>query len=713
MLQMFGFGAITCARCEHKNGAEAQYCARCGMIVGAPRNAPVLIDNRWVPGADELAVFFGVRELSGVFVKTLRVPATTRAFILQGDKTTEVPQGEYEIEGFFSRLNHLLRDQHAEILITRTTALPVRFELAGLPSAEHLQLSASLSISIGVEGVAAFARHFMTMPGTVTTAQLHDLLLPSVRQVAGEFTAAQSLRDMVDNRALRLQFDERLQGALKLRLAAFGLAAQAIETLELRHDKFDANRARLGSLWLVADERHLQLQHARALDELYNEEEWQAIAREEQDMRLRLRREELRQDQGIDQAELTLRNAERMYALRARDIELYGRIAESRNRKEALARGAAGVLAELDHELARKGLARQDEAAGWEHVRKLAQVRLHTELEVAQQSAHEQRALAQQRFSHGLLLQQLHHKIDQARLIEDESARREALGRLRRSEQVAAERARAIEDEQHKSAMQALILAGAARLREAERIGAWEDELARDRQRDLQRMDQLKDAEVRLDTEQVGQKIATLQRGGAQQDALVQHEKLLRTIEAERIHAGNHQDLQLERQEAQWQQELRRLELEREERFACLNHASELARIEIARAESLGALSDTAKLALAAAPNAAALADYLKTQVHAGMSADQLAALSGVVAANHGLSAQEGREQLDAQRRERELQLDAERRHQIELLRVAQGSAGGGSAAPERSAALPQCPNGHVVGAGDRYCSACGAAVPH
>ncbi|MEG0886270.1 MAG: hypothetical protein RSH52_34095, partial [Janthinobacterium sp.] len=44
--------------------------------------------------------------------------------ILQADKATEVPQGEYEIEGFFTRLNHLLRNQNAEILITRTLPLP-------------------------------------------------------------------------------------------------------------------------------------------------------------------------------------------------------------------------------------------------------------------------------------------------------------------------------------------------------------------------------------------------------------------------------------------------------------------------------------------------------------------------------------------------------------------------------------------------------------
>ena len=113
MFQMFGVKGAACPRCERKNGGDARYCAGCGLILGAPRNAPLLRENRWVAGPDELAVFFGVRELSGVFVKTLRVPATARAFILQGDKATEVPQGEYEIEGFFTRLNHLQLAQTA------------------------------------------------------------------------------------------------------------------------------------------------------------------------------------------------------------------------------------------------------------------------------------------------------------------------------------------------------------------------------------------------------------------------------------------------------------------------------------------------------------------------------------------------------------------------------------------------------------------------
>jgi hypothetical protein len=126
--------------------------------------------------------------------------------------------------------------------------------------------------------------------------------------------------------------------------------------------------------------------------------------------------------------------------------------------------------------------------------------------------------------------------------------------------------------------------------------------------------------------------------------------------------------LRRDEQEAQWQQELRRLEHERAAQAARHAHAMELARLEIARAESLGAMADTAKLALAPAPNASVLADFMKTQVHATMRADQLAALSGVVAASH--------------------------------------SPG--------TPALPvarQCKQGHAARDGDIFCGACGAAL--
>jgi hypothetical protein len=722
MFQMFGSGGARCPRCEHKNAAASGYCANCGLTLGAPRNAPLLRENRWLAGPDELAVFFGVRELSGVFVKTLRVPATARAYILQGDQATEVPQGEYEIEGFFTRLNHLLRDQHAEILVTRSAALPVEFEFDGLATAEHLKLSAHFSISLRIENVPAFARHFMTMPGTVGSGQLRELLAPAVRQLAAEFTAAQSIREMAANRELRAQLDERLQGALKLLLAQYGLAVSQVDTLALRHDRFDANRERVGSLWLAADERQVQLEHARHLDELYDAEEWRRIAQEERQGRLRQRRAELAQDESAERAELTLQGAERAHALRLREIELYGRIAEARSRRQAIERGAGEVLAELEHALAKKKAARAGEAAEWTQVQALARIRLRTALEVAQQDALQARQLAQQRFSHQLLLQQIRNKIEQAGQIEDAARRRAELARLHAREQAAAARAHDIEQEEHEARRQLQTLAHAARRREAERALDWEEELAQGRKRELLRADSLQEEDIR-------QKLDTMRRGGAQAEALAQHEKLLRTIDADAAHQRGLQEVQLEaearrhalrreQQEAQWQHELRRLEHGRAERAAQHAHALELARIEIARAESLGALDDSAKLALAAAPNAAALAEVMKTRVHATMGADQLAALAAVAGAANNVPALEAarlvREALGQDREAREARLETERRHQLELLALQNdvNKAALATQAQVGAAGRGQCAHGPDERGGGRFCAACGAALP-
>ncbi len=663
MLRMFGSGGAKCPRCSHGNSGDDGYCAACGLMLGTPRHAPVLVENRWVPGPDELAVFFGVRALSGLFVKTLRVPATARAYILQGDQATEVPQGEYEIEGFFTRLNHLLRDQHAEILVTRSGALPVEFELDGLFSAEHLEVSARLVLSVRIESVPAFARHFMTMPGTVKADHLRELLLQPVRQLAGEFVAARSLREMAGQRELRPELDQHLQGGLAALLADYGLAIVRVETLALRHDRFDANRARIGSLWLAVDEQRVKVAHARQLDELYTDDEWRRIAREESEARLAHRRAELRQGASLERAEMSLQNAERAQAIRAREIELYGRIVESRSRKHAIERGAQDLVAELEHELAGKRGARADGETAWTHLRELAAVRMREEVALARQDAAQARTVAAQRFTHQLLQQQIHNKIEQARDIEDAARRRAELARLHAAEEDAARRAREIEAEEHAGRLQLLELANATRRRHAERALEWDDA----------------QGAARMDA---------LRREGAQADALAQHEKLLRTIDADAA--------------------LQRVALDGEEARAVLQAelvAAERAH-ELRRMETLGAVDDTTKLVLAAGTHAALLADVLKARTQAGMSAEQLAALTASRLAD---------EQVERERARRDAELERERRHQLDLLAM-QNDVNKTALATQAQlgsalAAGAACRHAGAQ-AGDRFCGTCGAPLP-
>ncbi|WP_373991883.1 hypothetical protein [Duganella sp. BuS-21] len=723
MFQMFGFGGVKCPRCEHKNGDQSGYCKHCGLTLGAPRSEPVLRDNRWIPGDNELAVYFGVSTLSGIFTKTLRVPATTRAYILQADKATEVPQGEYEIEGFFTRLNHLLRNQTAEILITRSLPLPVEFSFSDLHTAEHLKISARFTVSIRIENVAAFAQHFMTVPGVVGTLHLHELLEPSVRQLAAEFVGSRSMREMAGNAELRLQLNERLQAALKLRLASYGLAVDGVETAALRHDKFDHNRERVGTMWLVADERHVQLEHVKQLDEIYNDEEWQAILREEQKLQADFRRAELRQDASVNKAELSLKEAERLQALRVREVELYSRVMDAKTRKVALDKGAGTVLADLEHELSRNKSHRVGEQADWEHVRQLAQIRMRTELEVLQQTAAEQRQLAQQRLSHQLRQQAIENQISQALQIEDESHRRSELTALRQREKDEKARELQIEAEAHAARIQGMTLANAARRREGERVQEWEDQLALARQRELLRGDAVKDAANAVQVAEINQKIEDLKRSGAQADAVAQYEKLLRTIEADGVHARQNQSntkqsmldqlavdeqrliLKQKEQEAAWQHQLRKFEQERAAAFSVQQSQQDH---EIRRMETINRLSDIAIAAVAAPSNVEAVAQIMKLQIQGGMTPEQIQALSEVVAAEHGVSPVEAArlayERVLEERAHRDAELEKDRRYQVELLNTQ-------NVAKETAR---RCANGHTVPtarANDKFCAECGAPV--
>jgi hypothetical protein len=184
------------------------------------------------------------------------------------------------------------------------------------------------------------------------------------------------------------------------------------------------------------------------------------------------------------------------------------------------------------------------------------------------------------------------------------------------------------------------------------------------RRREAERLQEWED-------EQARQRIEST-RTAAQQD------KLARTIELDAMQARAMQDVQLDGEERRHGFELRRM-------------------------EAFAALDDTAKLALAAAPNAEALKDFMNTRVHATMDADQLTALAGV-AGQGRLTPLEAQQLVREEQARREREVERDRRHQVELLATQARVLG---------PAARQCLHGHPAREGERFCSSCGAALPH
>ncbi len=604
MFSLFGSPKLKCPRCHHKSPEGTEYCAQCGMPLGESRHEPVASEKTPAP------------------------------------------------------------------LVTRQPAFALEFVFDDLHTAEFLAIAAKFSVDIKLANVDAFARYFMTAPEALNAAQLQQLLQPTVRQIALEFIGAQSLREMQDNRELHQQLDERLLSTLSLRVAEYGLAVTQAVTLEVRHDKICAEREKLGekivTLWLVVDAKRALIDQGKRLDALYSEKEWQKITHEEEQIRLRYRREEMRQKFGKDlgwlylngeaenakkrlsRAKLKQDENERLQTIRVRELELYGRIIDAGTQKEAIERGAGEAIRELEHSLKEKSEQRQNADDSWLHVRTLARIKMRTESEIIQLEGKRSTQLLQQGVSHQLQKIQLQHQIEQAALLEDQKLARAQTEILKTAQENLTRREQELAEEEQRSRLINLSIETEAKAREFQRLQAWEEELHAQKTREMQREDSIKETDTELQIARLKENIGELKRVGTHADALAQHEKLLRTLDA---HAIFERQIQQQRHQAEldkataekmhlkslqdedqcrWQRELEKHDFEHSQQLSRLRagqeHEVALARLAMERINVIASLSETGKIATVDAPNAVLLADILKLQAQANMSAEQILA---------------------------------------------------------------------------------------
>ncbi|MHB1184215.1 MAG: SUMF1/EgtB/PvdO family nonheme iron enzyme [Desulfobulbia bacterium] len=465
-----------CQRCGVKNDKQADFCEKCGISLAFNRPA-ILNDNRWEAASDELAVFFMSRDLKGLFSKPLRVPVGMRAWILQDNKAEDLLEGEYAVESLFDRLNTFFVGKHAEIIITRKSALPVQFVFDDILSADLLPVTVETTLSVLVGDTAAFRNHFMLSPGAVSTAQLQELLKDSVRQIIVESLGTKRLEEMAGVGSLRQELDRKLLSGLQHRFKGVGLAFDQADTLSVRHDRFDEKRRLKGSYWLEYDETRMQVEHLIAMNELYSQDELAKIKAEEEEMRWRYRNAELKQNE-----------ADLAHVIRLRELDLYEKIVEAETRGKAIdlnAREQVEFLEQQYNDRRRnreknllKDAWREDDSRGeWLHTQEIAKIRHQAELRVAEVEKNEIESLARQRIENILEKLRIEGRIEQAKLIEDETARNQRLA-------IEAEllfknrlREHAVLDARNKVAIDEITLSGEIfQLTEA-RVQAWEDKL--------------------------------------------------------------------------------------------------------------------------------------------------------------------------------------------------------------------------------------------
>lgn len=677
MISLFKSAHPGCSRCAQPRHHDTRYCSVCGLDFDAPIQHALL-------APDEIAIGFHVAKLAD--------------FLHLHDQQAN----QWQIQLFQYGQIHTLNQGQAPgvdaqsaagVFISRKTSFEVSIIIDDLHTAEFLALQASIRLQLQIAQAQQFAQQFMSGHCRVSITDLQTLLTPSIRQQCLEMTNAHSLRELQDQVELPQHLQHEIETALQPQLDKLGLAIDQIQVRELRHDKLSSAREslgeKIGSLYLIIDEQRANNRHRQQIDALYSEAEWQQIARDEERVRLRYRREEMRQQLGNDLSWLYLRGehenakkrlsraklrqdeAERLHAIQLRELELYARIAEASTRKQAVEQGAASAVQELEHQLREKKEQQQNESDEWLHIRTLARIKMRSESELAQMHSKEAAQLLQQKIEHQLQAQRLEYELESNQRQQQSLRQEEQANWLHEQTRQMQLREQALEEEAHQTRLLSLGLETEVRAREFKRIQAWEDELALQRQQQLQDESALKAQQQAVQIAELKQQIAKLEHESehqrAQQHALSQHEKLGRTLALEAQYAALEQQRQQQAHVAQVQTDLD---------------------AQLRKFEAIAGLSETSKIAVADQANAAMLTEVLKLQAMASMSPEQILAtqaaqsehaaqaVAEVKRQTHGLSWEDTvrmlHERVQEERAQR--QSEQERRHEIDL-QTAQGMA--------------------------------------
>jgi len=602
-----------CPRCETRNKKEAEYCEHCGISMAAPRPA-ILKGNRWEAAPDEFAVFFKGRDVKGLFSKNMHVPSGMRGWVLQDNRVEELQEGEYSLETLPERLNSLFTGKHAEILIARQNANSIPFRFDDIPSAEMLSVTVEANIHVRVGGLEAFRNHFMLRPGAVTVPQLRELLNDSVRQIIVETLGGRHLEEMSTQNGLRDELAAKLRAGLAHRFNDFGLAFDAVDALRIHHDRFDANRNLMGSLWLDQDEARKKAEHQRSLDELYSQQEWAKIKAREEDLRRR-----------YEHADLTEKEAELGYVIRIRELDRFEKISKSNTREEAIRAGARDAVETLEHDYQAKRREREQKTLGsqyqsedavtaWRRTREIAGIRHEAELKVENLRKDAADAIERRRIAISLEKMRIEGEIDTARLVDDVEERKRQQADNAELMMYARLREQSLLDARHRLAIDEVETARAVKQREAARIQAWEDKVLEEK---------LAEIDLRIDGDKSDQGLSKLEKmiRMKEQNDLSQVRLQLEQIKVDLFKRRELQTLENEAAEKALDRDLIKRQADRDALLDSHEHEKEMVRIK-------GSLPPEALISLTDNPQAlAAILELAKTKVLVTASPEHIRAI--------------------------------------------------------------------------------------
>jgi len=230
-----------------------------------------LSQNRWTATEDDFAVKIELSDVPGYFSKSLKIDLGMKALFLEnGVSVGEVPPGDYTLQSVVDKLKFWTR-KSTTVVLTRAEEVSIDLAFPELLTSELLEVQVDVRLTVQIKEVALFLKNMLGSRQSLSKQQLRDTLFPFVKQALWEAIGRLSVKDLTGGKA-RGDLEICISQALYLGLERQGLKFGHVVTLSVAHPQYDAQRRRIGQLWLQrAELEHEDAEAKLAADRLFAE----------------------------------------------------------------------------------------------------------------------------------------------------------------------------------------------------------------------------------------------------------------------------------------------------------------------------------------------------------------------------------------------------------------------------------------------------------
>ena len=210
--------------------------------------------------------------------ETFDVEPDCRALVVQdGRYLGDVPAGPSSLQTLAERLMFWKSKKKTVVMIVPDRAIPLRFLVEDLYTADRLVVQADVQFSVTIAEVDLFLNNLIGVRSVYTMEEIHEAVEPIVRQGLWDAIGRMTI-DQLNAPDVGTVVNESLGQTLRLAFIRYGLEFGEVNLVSIRHEKFDELRTREGEASLTKQENDLiQGEMALRFERMELQQRWRQV----------------------------------------------------------------------------------------------------------------------------------------------------------------------------------------------------------------------------------------------------------------------------------------------------------------------------------------------------------------------------------------------------------------------------------------------------